>query len=175
MIIRFVFCFLFLLLQNQFLFAQGSSLDKSTDESTLNKFAFDVFVAITKNNYEAFSIYTVKKEDYPELNAKQIFKDENSRKNALKNADSLITKHQNTIKSKFEKIQKNAYNAGIKWTDCQYGGYRIINKVPLKNSTKYDISIQFTYKGIGNYEIFLNDCYQLKKGWIIWKSIGGPR
>lgn len=143
-------------------------------DSNINLFTNDIFTAITKNNYASFDIFTVKKEDYAELNAKQNFKDETARKNALKNMDSIIKEHQSTMKEKFEKVQNNAKNAGIQWTECKYLGYRIINKIPLKNGFKYDIAIQFSYKKIGEYEIHLNDCYLLKKGWVVWKSIGGP-
>lgn len=157
-----------------FLLLFFSFLVISAQETTIDKFADDVFTAITKNNYQAFDIFTVKKEDYNELNQKQNFKDENARKNALNNAENILKNHQLSMKEKFEKVQKNAKNAGIQWTDCKYLGYRIINKVPLKNGFKYDIAIQFSYKNLSDYEIYLNDCYQIKKGWIIWKAIGGP-
>lgn len=143
-------------------------------DGSIKKFTSDIFATIIKNNYQAFEIYTVNKEDYPELNSKQNFKDENARKNALNNAENLIKNHQTKMKEKFQKVQNNAKNAGIQWNDCQYKGYRIINKTPIKNGHKYDIALQFTYKGISEYEIHLNDCYQLKKGWVIWKSVGGP-
>ncbi|GIV43650.1 MAG: hypothetical protein KatS3mg035_0773 [Bacteroidia bacterium] len=145
-----------------------------TQDNSLEKFTTDIFTSITRNNYQAYDIYTVKKEDYPELNAKQNFKDENARKDALKNADELVKNHQTRMKEKFNKVQNNAKNAGIQWNDCKYTGYRIINKTPIKNGYKYDIALQFSYKGVGEYEIHLNDCYQLKKGWIVWKAIGGP-
>jgi len=157
--------FLFFCFINTFLSAQDPSIDK---------FVSDVFLSITKSNYSAFEVFTVKKEDYAELNQKQNFKDEVSRKNALKNADTLVKNHQQTMKKKFEKVQKNALNAGLNWNDCKYTGYRVIQKTPLKNGYKYDIAILFTYKNVSEYEIHLNDCYQLKKGWIIWKAIGGP-
>lgn len=143
-------------------------------DSNISKFTNDIFTAIIKNHYPSFDIFTVKKEDYTELNTKQNFKDETARKNALKNMDTLIKEHQSSIKAKFEKVQNNAKNAGIQWSECKYLGYRIINKTPLKNGFKYDIAIQFSYKNIGEYEIHLNDCYLLKKGWVVWKAIGGP-
>lgn len=151
-----------------------STLCIQAQDIGLDKFTTDIFTTIVKNNYQAFSVYTVQKEDYAELNAKQNFKDENARKNALKNVESIIQKHENTMKEKFQKVQRNALNAGIHWQECKYTGYRIINKTPIKNGHKYDIALQFIYKGIGEYEIHLNDCYQLKKGWVVWKAIGGP-
>ncbi len=159
------FVFLLLITFHLGIFAQDGNLDK---------FSTDIFTTITKNNYQAFDIYTVKKDDYPELNTKQNFKDEISRKNALKNSDNLVKNHQSIMKEKFQKVQDNAKNAGIQWIDCKFTGYRIINKTPIKNGHKYDIALQFSYKGVSEYEIHLNDCYQLKKGWVVWKAIGGP-
>ncbi len=143
-------------------------------DDALNKFVQDVYNTIVNNNYEAFKIYTVSKTDYPELNSKQIFKDETTRKNYLSNQEKVVSNHQTSMKFYFEKVQKNAKNAGIQWSDCKYTGYRVIKKTPIKSSHKYDIALQFVYKSVGNYEIHLNDCYQLKKGWVIWKLIGGP-
>lgn len=146
------------------------ALGQNTPKATLEPFCKKVYEYIVQNNLASFKNFWVEKKDFAELNAFLPYSNEDLRKKALAKADTLIMRHQKQMEKAFQKIQKNAQEAGIQWNECEYQGYRIIKQ----QAARYDIALQFVYKKVGNYEIHLNDCYNLKKGWIIWKTIGGP-
>lgn len=138
--------------------------------ATIEPFCKKVYECIAQNNLVGFKGFWVDKKDFAEFNTVLPYKNEDLRKKALAKTDTLVMLHQKRMENAFQKIQKNANEAGIQWNECEYQGYRIIKQ----QGARYDIAIQFVYKKIGNYEIHLNDCYNLKKGWIIWKTVGGP-
>jgi len=133
-----------------------------------------VLTAVQNNDYASLAKLQPTNTDYQELFKVYPFENEEKRKKALANVDKRKNEQLTRSASGFKMVRKNGIDAGLKWAEMTFIRVELKNQKKVGSLSKADISI-FVKFYTSEYEIILDECYKLKRGWVMFGRYIGPK
>ncbi len=143
----------------------------NADLTVIGKKAFE---ALSQNKFETFKFMMPSQEDLLEIYKTYPFKSDSNKKYAIKN----VVKRKSEIEKKtietFKMVLENVKYAGVTWDKCTFVSLTTMNDTKKGTLENKDLLLKFKFYE-GEYEVLLNECYKVKKGWVMLGGFKGPR